>query len=208
MARKTGSSSEKTIRAVRVAALRLFAERGYHAVSMRAISGTVDMQAAALYNYWPTKQHLLLDLMTAHMDELLEALDAALPSAGSPSERLTAFIRFHIRHHISRPAAVFVAYMELRSLEPDNFGRVACLRRAYESRLREILDAGAAQGVFELSDAKMTTLGIIAQLTGLTTWYRPGGRLSASEIEDIYVDMTARMVGARVSGEPLCSTPQ
>jgi hypothetical protein len=37
-------------------------------------------------------------------------------------------------------------------------------------------------------------MAIIAMLTGVTTWYRQGGRLSVSRVEEIYVDMVARSV--------------
>ena len=55
---------------------------------------------------------------------------------------------------------------------------------------------GAAAGVFELEDAKITTLAVIAMLTGVNTWYRRGGRLSLEEVEEIYWGMVKRAVGA------------
>ncbi|MBT8412543.1 MAG: TetR/AcrR family transcriptional regulator, partial [Octadecabacter sp.] len=42
----------------------------------------------------------------------------------------------------------------------------------------------------------VTTLAIIAMLTGMSTWYREGGRLPLDEIEAIYVDMVRRLAGA------------
>jgi|GEM_PF-39301 len=76
MARKAGSSGGRTAAAVRRAALSLFARQGYAAVSMRQLAGEVDMQASALYNYWPTKQDLLVDLLNQHMSDLLAAWQA------------------------------------------------------------------------------------------------------------------------------------
>ena len=32
-------------------------------------------------------------------------------------------------------------------------------------------------------------------LTGVNTWYRPGGRLDVAEIEEIYLDMARGLVG-------------
>ena len=37
-------------------------------------------------------------------------------------------------------------------------------------------------------------LAIIAMLTGVTTWYRDGGRLSRQKIGDIYCDMARKAV--------------
>jgi len=56
------------------------------------------------------------------------------------------------------------------------------LRGAYEQRLAEILSEGVAEGEFEVVDIQVATFAILALLTGLTTWYRPGGRLTKAAI--------------------------
>ena len=195
MARKTGSHSEITGPRVRDTALRLFARHGFAAVSMRQIAADVGVQAGALYLYTKDKQSLLFDLMRNHMEELLDAW-AAEPKGGTPAERLEAFTRFHIRFHLDRPDAVFIAYMELRNLEPDNFAVIEDLRRRYEDGLEEILHAGAEAGAFTVPDTKLATWAVIAMLTGVNTWYREGGRLSPDRIEAIYWDMVRRSVAA------------
>lgn len=193
MARKTGSRAEITGPLIRAAALRLFARHGYAAVSMRRIAAEVGVQAGALYLYTRDKQSLLFDLMRGHMEEVLAGWTTADPG-GDASARLAAFARFHIRFHLARPDAVFIAYMELRSLEPGNFDVLEALRRAYEDALTEILCAGQGAGQFQLADARLTTMSIIAMLTGVNTWYKPGGRLSVDEVAEIYSDMVLRMV--------------
>ncbi|QUJ75210.1 TetR family transcriptional regulator [Sulfitobacter albidus] len=194
MARTAGSHSDITGPRVRDAALRLFAERGYAAVSMRAIAGEVGVQAGALYNYTPDKQSLLFDLMEGHMTELLGA--SADDPGQSPHDRLQDFVSFHIAFHHARPDAVFIAYMELRNLTPENFARIEALRRRYEDGLEAILRAGVAQGDFDVADTKIATLAIIAMLTGVNTWFRDGGRLSLDEVIAQYWGMVRRAVGA------------
>jgi len=195
MARKTGSHSEITGPRVRVAALRLFARHGFAAVSMRQIAAEVGVQAGALYLYTKDKQSLLFDLMCAHMEELLEAW-LAEPQGETPLERLEAFSRFHIRFHLERSDAVFIAYMELRNLAPENFATIEALRRQYEDALEQILRDGARAGVFNVPDTKLATMAVIAMLTGVNTWYREGGRLSRDRVEQIYWDMVRKSVGA------------
>lgn len=194
MGRIAGAVGKETASRAREAALGLFARHGYAAVSMREIAGEVGVGAGALYNHFATKQDLLVELMTAHMEALLaawaETNDADLP----PADRLEAFSRFHIRFHADRADEVFVAYMELRSLERPNFHRIEKMRREYEAALETILTDGAATGAFRIEDPRVAAMAIIAMLTGVTSWYRQGGRLSATRIEEIYVDMVARTV--------------
>lgn len=198
MARTAGSHSEFTGPRIREAAARLFARHGYAAVSMRRIATEVGVQAGALYNYTPDKQSLLFELMRDHMDALLAAVPCG--QGLGARQRLERFVRFHIAFHHARPDAVFIAYMELRNLEPDNFARIEALRREYETVLEDILRDGAGQGVFAVADSKLATLAVIAMLTGVTTWFHPGGRLSLEAVQDQYCEMVGRLVGVSVGG--------
>ena len=195
MARTQGSHSDITGPRVRTAALKLFAQHGFAAVSMRQIASEVGVQAGALYLYTPDKQTLLFDLMRAHLEELLAAW-AAEDKPGEPLRQLEAFSRFHIRFHLERPDAVFIAYMELRNLEAENFAVIGALRKQYEDALETILKAGADAKVFTIPDTKLATMAVIAMLTGVNTWYREGGRLSRERVERIYWNMIRRAVGA------------
>lgn len=194
MARKTGSHSDITGPLVRDAAQRLFAQHGFAAVSMRQIAAQVGVQAGALYNYTSDKQSLLFELMRAHLEALLEAWQSE-PKGDTPLERLEAFTRFHIGFHLDRPDAVFIAYMELRNLEPCNFEVIEGLRKRYETALEDILRDGKAAGDFTLPDTKLATLAVIAMLTGVTTWYRDDGRLSRARVVRVYWNMVRKAVG-------------
>ena len=194
MARTAGSHSGITGPKVRQTALRLFAEHGYAAVSMRQLAGEVGVQAGALYNYTPDKQSLLFDLMQAHMVELM----AAMPQDSSlaPIDQLEAFVRFHITFHHDRPDAVFIAYMELRNLSEPNFAVIEDMRRSYEERLRAILTAGQGTGAWDVADAQIASFAVIAMLTGVNTWFRSGGRLRLDQVQDQYWQMVRNAVGA------------
>ncbi|MGJ8621421.1 MAG: TetR family transcriptional regulator [Yoonia sp.] len=195
MARKQGSHAGVTGPKVRAAALRLIARYGYAAVSMRQIAAAVGVQAGALYNYTPDKQSLLFDLMHSHMVALLDALDGA-NLQGSPLQQLEQFTRFHIRFHLPRADDVFVSYMELRNLSEQNFAKIEALRHAYEDRLEAILKAGQDTGDFAVPDTRITTMALIAMLTGLEKWYRSDGRLGVAEIEGMYWDLVRKAVAA------------
>ena len=207
MARTIGSNGEETAARIRACALELIASQGFEAMSMRSLAAAVGVQSAALYHHFATKQALLADLMMSHMRDLLTAwqttcADHMAGQTATASDRLDAFARFHIRYHISRPQEVFIAYMELRSLSPVHYNAVSELRRDYENLLKAILQDGVDDGSFQIDDIHVTAMAILAMLTGITTWYRPGGRLSASAVEIQYAAMVRRMAIDEI-GEPL-----
>lgn len=193
MARKTGSHSDSTRPKVRAAAERLFAEKGYGAVSMRQIASEVGVQAGALYLYTPDKQTLLFDLLQSHMQDVLDGW-AAEDKSGGPCQQLETFTRFHIRFHSMRRDAVFISYMELRNLTPKNFAQLERMRRKYENALEAILIHGQRDRVFDVADTKLTTLALISMLNGVLSWYKPDGRLSLEKVEAIYSEMAGKAV--------------
>ncbi|MEM8703030.1 MAG: TetR/AcrR family transcriptional regulator [Pseudomonadota bacterium] len=193
-AAKTASRPKglETAKRVRKAALKRFANAGYAAVSMREIAADVGVRPGALYNHFPTKQDILKDLMLSHMSELLAAWEAAeFPHDMDPLER---FVRFHIGYHLERADEVFISYMELRNLEPDNFAAIETERRRYEAILTSILEEGCAAGRYRADNARVATRAIIAMLTGIPTWYREGGRIGKGELEDLYLTMVRKAV--------------
>lgn len=188
----TRAKGQATAARVREAALKRFAASGYAAVSMREIAADVGVRPGALYNHFPTKQDILKDLMLSHMANLLEAWETCdLAEGMDPLER---FVRFHIRYHLEKADEVFISYMELRNLEPDNFDVVETERRRYEAILTEILQKGAAAGRYAVAEPKVATRAIIAMLTGIPSWYRAGGRLSKHDIEKLYLELARKAV--------------
>lgn len=197
MARTAGSDGERTQAAIRDAAVNLIARYGYEAVSMRQLAAEVGVQPAALYRYFPTKEDLLYDLMTAHMNALVASWETARPATGDATALLAAFVRNHIDFHVERRHSTHVNNMELRSLSRDRLSTILRLRAGYEKELRQILRQGADAGLFTVEDVTLTAMAIIQMVTGVIVWFRPDERLSVAEVTDTYHKMTMRLVGAR-----------
>jgi hypothetical protein len=113
-------------RSLRAAALRLFAQHGFAAVSMRQIAREVGVQAGcALQSIRRTSRRLLFELMRDHLEELAwpiwsasrRAARARLRSSSKASCATTSAFTS------TGPMLVFISYMELRNLTPENFAR-------------------------------------------------------------------------------------
>ncbi|KAB7613848.1 TetR/AcrR family transcriptional regulator [Amylibacter sp. SFDW26] len=200
MARLKGSVGAETKVAILSTALPMIAQYGYSAVSMRQIAEAVGVNVSALYNHFPNKQQILLRLMIDHMDSLMAAWDNQDIRGKTAQEQLEIFTRFHIRFNVEKPKAVFISFMELRSLEPEGHKTIEKQRRVYEDILRDIIRSGINSGVFHTSDAHVAAMSVLGSLNGVNTWFRAEGRMSQKEIEDTYVDLTLRSVGYEIKG--------
>ncbi|MEN8130064.1 MAG: TetR/AcrR family transcriptional regulator [Pseudomonadota bacterium] len=70
----------------------LFAARGYSAVSMRDIAGTMSITPAALYHHYPSKQSLYLAAMERVFADKARVITETVRSEGTARQRLERFI--------------------------------------------------------------------------------------------------------------------
>ena len=149
MARRTDITAADTALNIRREAVRLFAQYGYAAVSMRKIASAVGVMPGALYHHFPTKQDLLMCLLSEHMERLHIAWDTHKAHCSfetlDASAQLSSFIAFHIRYHIALPEDVFISMMELRALDDGHFAKIEQSRHTYEQIVKDILMHGPEQ---------------------------------------------------------------
>ena len=194
MARKMGSHGPATALLVREKAIALIAEHGYEAMSLRQLANECDMQSGSIYHYFSSKQDLLLSLMMENMDHLLNQWSVSKSTSANAIEQLKSFVSFHIRFHTKRKLEAFISDMELRSLEAEDKAKVITLRKQYEKELSIILQLGIEQGSFHIKDIQTVTFAILSMLTGVYMWYQEKGRLSESEVIEIYCDLVLKSV--------------
>lgn len=184
--RQEGRSVRENILA---AAVQLFAEYGYHAAPLRDIARITGIQAASIYYHYANKEALLVEIMETHMRQLNAGLERILHEQRDPLIRLYQAITNHIRLHTTYKSEFFIIDTEIRSLEGDNRRYILAMRDHYESLLQDLLRDGMEQGVFRISDVKVSSYAIIAMCTEVSTWFRPNGRLTVQEVIDMYSQM-------------------
>src|SRR5262245_14537645 len=74
---------EPTARRILEAALRMYAMQGFHGTSMRDLAKVLEIQPSALYASFPSKDHLLAELVRIGHEFHLASLRTALLAAGA-----------------------------------------------------------------------------------------------------------------------------
>jgi AcrR family transcriptional regulator len=172
-------------------------ELGYHGTSTRAIAKAVGIESSSLYYHYPSKQHVLVDIMTHNMRDLIADVEAAVAQQREPAGRLRAAILAHVRFECRQRMQSFVSDSEIRALEPANRAAVVELRDQYERIFERILKEGLAAGQFAVDDIRLTVMALMALCTGVSTWYQPDGRLGPDEIADRYVALALAGIMSR-----------
>jgi len=162
---------------------------GYEAMNMRDLAEGINRKPGSLYNYFKSKQELLLSIIEEHMVLVIEAAKDAIDPTATPLAQLIAFIEFHISYHIDKRELLYVVSSELRSLTKENRAKIIRYRQEYESLLTTILDKGKAAGEFNVYDTKLATFSILAVLTGVSNWYQYTGRYSPKDIVRAHIEL-------------------
>lgn len=168
------------------AALRRFSKFGFSATSTREICADVGVAHSAVYNYFPSKESILLAIEEREMTAMQAGLDAVLSTVGGrpPLERLELAIRFTLRIAAERREAWRLMAEMLRSLKPRHRGPVIARRDRYEKTLRELMKEAAQAGEIPDQDISLSSLYLFGIAESLSGWFRPDGRLSAEQLVD------------------------
>ncbi|HET9626651.1 MAG TPA: TetR/AcrR family transcriptional regulator [Kofleriaceae bacterium] len=181
--------------AVRDAALTLFADRGYHATSMKDIAAALQLQAPSLYNHVSAKQDLLHDIMAQTMNELLKTVRSALASSDDLVEQLRRASEAHVRYHARHPREVRVGNHEIAALEEPHRREIVELRRTYSDLFVALIARGVAAGVFETRSPLLAAYAILQMGIGVSMWFHPDGALSEDDVVFQYGDIALGVAG-------------
>jgi AcrR family transcriptional regulator len=178
------------------AALQLFAARGFHGTSIRDIGAAVGLRAANLYLYYPSKEHLLAELVRlgheVHHRHLRRAL--ILGSGSGPIEQVRSVVRAHVRAHAEHPALVSVATHEARALPPELLEPALMFRRESIAIVTEVVQRGVDEGVFDVSSPWLATAAISAMGVRVPSWYGPDCGFTIEEIAENYAEFAIRLL--------------
>jgi AcrR family transcriptional regulator len=175
---------------VYAAALRLFTEKGYHATSMQDIAAAVGLYKGSLYHYIGSKEDLLVQVFERAMGSLLAEVERIVgDSSLRPQDQLRLVVQAHVCAVAENLDALTVYLHEFRALTGGAFDEVRMQRERYRELVSTIVARGVALGDFVAPDVGIATLGVLGMCNWLAQWYRPGGRLPASEIGAFFADL-------------------
>ncbi|AHZ72832.1 TetR family transcriptional regulator [Pseudomonas mandelii JR-1] len=126
--------------------LELFASKGFGQVGMRELATCLGLSPGSLYHHYPSKQHLLLDLIEEFYEELLSTLGRIDQKGSAKRDKLPNLIRAHLNLHREMPWHFRLAERDSGCLNAEQQARVRQLREQYERTLLKMLGAPSRLG--------------------------------------------------------------
>jgi AcrR family transcriptional regulator len=187
--RSSSRRGPETRAAIEGAAIELFAQRGYHATSMRAIAAAARVQPAAIYHWYPSKEAILVRLQDDFMERLTERVVSAMGRHDRPALRLAAAVREHVVFHGLHRREAFVTDSEIRALTDGPRGALIAQRDDYQAMFSEMIRDGIRDGSLRATDAHVATYAILLQCTGVALWFDPSGPLKLEQVAELHVEL-------------------
>jgi AcrR family transcriptional regulator len=179
------------------AALKLFAERGYAATSMRDIAAATGIKPPTIYAHYPSKEHILAELCRlGHEQQYRDVCSAVMACDGGPREQVAAYVRAHVGFHTSYPMLAVVANAELHVLNEELGTAAFLLRRQSEDLLQDIITRGVENGIFHVPDPWLAVAAIGGMGIRVAYWFSPDYKRAAEEVADGYACFALRLLAA------------
>ncbi|WNO73792.1 helix-turn-helix domain-containing protein [Streptomyces sp. AM8-1-1] len=198
---------QQTYRAISDAAIALFLEKGFEAVSVAEIAAAADVSKPTLFRYFPAKEDMALHRFADHEDEAARVVAAREPGV-SPLDALLG----HFLDGLDRGDPVtglsdvpqVLAFHRLLYGTPSLVARLYAYQARSEEALAAALDggeprAGAADGGGAPVTARLAAGQIIAVIRILAeeNWRRIAAGESAEDVRPSAVD-AARLAFAQL----------
>jgi AcrR family transcriptional regulator len=192
------ATADGALRRVQETALALFADRGYHGVSMRELAAAAGVGTSSLYGHVASKEDLLRQLILLGHEEHRDGIRrAVLESGGAADEQLRAAVGAHVRMHATYPLLATVANNELHALGDAARREVVAVRGDAERMLLDIVERGVRLGTFTCRDPWLAMAAIGAMGIRVAAWFRPGDPYSVDDVCAEYGEIALRIAGVR-----------
>lgn len=123
------------------AARLVFVDHGFHATSMDDIAVAAAVSKPVLYQHFPGKHELFLDLMDTQVDLLESAVSGALGSTTDNKERVLATVHAYFQFVDSPDRAYRLLFDSGLNNDPDVAARLEGLDHRFATGIAEIITA-------------------------------------------------------------------
>jgi AcrR family transcriptional regulator len=109
----------------------LFAERGFHGVSVVELGAACGISGPALYKHFPSKDAMLAEMLVEISEELLRVGRDRSAAASGPRAALRALVDWHVDFALRHKPLIVVQDRDWASLPVRARDRVRMLQREY-----------------------------------------------------------------------------
>jgi AcrR family transcriptional regulator len=171
-------------------AAEVFAAQGYHATTIDDLVEACQLKRGGLYHYIGGKKDVLLSIHRRFLEPLLEEARGILEAGASPDVRLRELAHALMRTIDTYNAQVTVFLHEWRAIETEpGWEEIRTGRREFEAIIDRTLRDGQDEGLFRITDVRLSVLAFLGMMNYTYQWFDRDGRVSAEDVADTFCDI-------------------
>jgi len=167
----------------------VFARRGYAATSIGDIAEACECSKSRLYHYFTSKEAILSDMLTSHVDALLMKCRHTLYGYQDPEERFRQLTRLFLDvYAVSRDRHVALLTCA-EFLAPETRKVLVAKQRELIAYVRDILLQLRPDLAKDSVMAQVDTMLFFGMINWTYTWYHADGVVTPEALADRTVDL-------------------
>jgi AcrR family transcriptional regulator len=175
--------------------MNIFLKKGFQETSMREIAEAVGLGKSTLYDYFKTKDDILLYFFEDQLNDLTEAAQQIAVQNKPADQRLREIIQMHMELLQSNKSLFMKMSMEAQRLKPESQKRIQEKRYSYQDLIRALIEEGIREGAFRKVNSLLAARILVTSMAPVVFTSRPTGTLQ---------DMTRETLDIFFKGIEIC----
>lgn len=164
---------------------RLFADKGFDAVSVNDITAACGISKGLIYHYYKSKEEILYGVMDSYLCLLQRELGYILSTAENPHSQCREFVSRFMRYFVDEENRHKVVLREIDRLPDGKRAMIVAKQRELVDLVQRLLcnmDPALARDPVR---AKAETMLLFGMINWTHAWFDPMGALSTSEVAEM-----------------------
>ncbi len=157
------------------ASVSLFLSNGFRETTMQEIAAAAQMGKSTLYDYFETKDEILISYVEDAVEDLMERARQIVSQEIPVIEKLRQVLHAHLEYLMANKEFYVRLTYEVQRLALDSQQRIQVKRHAYQDLICELIEAATHEGAFRPVNSLLATRTILALLTPVAYTSRPTG---------------------------------
>jgi TetR/AcrR family transcriptional regulator, cholesterol catabolism regulator len=157
------------------ASVHLFLSKGFNETSMREIAEAASIGKSTLYDYFPSKDDILLSFVEDELQTLTEQMKEIANQKIGAQDKLRRMMFAYMEYLATNEDFYMKLSTEVQRLAQNSLERIQRKRHALQDMVRGTVEEGIREGGFRSVDSLLATRVIFTALTPAVYTTRPSG---------------------------------
>ena len=192
MARTQAPDYEERRIAIVDKAAELFARRGFTGASLSDLAAACQTSKSLIYHYFPSKEDILYEVMSSHIDQLLEDTHQVAREGGRAADQFNRLIHAFLRHYMGAASRQKVLLNELAHLPDAMRETIVSKQRQVVEVTQKLLTALTPGLAGDPKRARVQTMLLFGMINWTHTWYDPDGDIKIDELAEMVLELIGK----------------